>query len=461
MRREEFAVIETLKELKCESLIFNTEFQNIIISESCSEAIVSLVEANSAFFKVLVNSKYTNKDKVLDVLLKPKILERVVAKNPPDIREIPDEYITKRLLTVAEEHIDVLSPATKEYFIKSLNILKSKLLGQEETTTETTPESAINTTVLPQQEEGTMNQPEEENKTTTTTASVEETENTTIEETTTTTSTEENDNTSVEETTTTVETVEKEKVSEEPIVTTKEDNNDTIVHTSLSTVTNTSINSNIQSAYIDAFLKNFTSSLKKDMEDSVSNIAKEAITTNTQALETILATITTNLQYYKDTLDLLETSLNDPAKSLLTNFNQESERITTTLSNYQSSLEKQHATFQELTTNFNKQFTDDLYPKIEKLVADEIKRMMDDKQNGITKRIDEVAISATRSIQKSTESVEKSAFNSIETIKTMYGDHKDIFNKTYLLKHITFAAVFINAIGMLVILIILISLLRG
>ena len=394
MRREEFAVIETLKELKCESLIFNTEFQNIIISESCSEAIISLIEANTTFFKVLVNGKYTNKDKVLDVLLKPKILERVVAKNPPDIREIPDEYITKRLLTVAEEHIDVLSPATKEYFIKSLNTLKSKLLGQEETTT-------------------------------------------------------------------TVETVEKEKVSEEPIITTKEDNNDTVVHTSLSTVTNTSINSNIQSAYIDAFLKNFTSSLKKDMEDSVSNIAKEAITTNTQALETILASITTNLQYYKDTLDLLETSLNDPAKSLLTNFNQESERITTTLSNYQSLLEKQYTTFQELTTNFNKQFTDDLYPKIEKLVADEIKRMMDDQQNGITKHIDEVAISATRSIQKSTESVEKSAFNSIETIKTVHGDCKDIFNKSYLLKHITFAAVFINAIGILVILVILISLLRG
>jgi hypothetical protein len=418
------------------------------LRQADEESLLTLLQRKPEGFKTLLNSSYSF---IRDIVLRRDILITILKIRPHYIKLIPVKHLSERLFSIVNQAIEKdTDELSKKLLIDALDVAKQELSDYKDAQTmeikeNTSPSSSTQQDIKTPSDTGDETLPD------TPTSPSDELEK--PKEVSTEPKVNEESTEKPKEPIVEIET-EKESIS------TKENNNNDIDNPSLDPI--------IQKVFMDASLGDFTKSLEQKI---IAIVTDNNVKTNQEIKELVTQHITqlsNNLTAQQQTLELLQQTLNEPSKALISRFSEESEKVSIRISEINTLLENQYNQAKELSTNFSivlEKPTQDLYDSLEKEIIHQINNCIIN-ESGIQLQVEEIKNKSIESIENSNQAVKDTANNLIDALTTRYNQQKEIiekannfFDKKGLIQNITIIAVFVNLLLLFFIFITL--LLRG
>lgn len=418
------------------------------LRQADEESLLTLLQRKPEGFKTLLNSSYSF---IRDIVLRRDILITILKIRPHYIKLIPVKHLSERLFSIVNQAIEKdTDELSKKLLIDALDVAKQELSDYKDAQTmeikeNTSPSSSTQQDIKTPSDTGDETLPD------TPTSPSDELEK--PKEVSTEPKVNEESTEKPKEPIVEIET-EKESIS------TKENNNNDIDNPSLDPI--------IQKVFMDASLGDFTKSLEQKI---IAIVTDNNVKTNQEIKELVtqhIMQLSNNLTAQQQTLELLQQTLNEPSKSLINRFSEESEKVSIRISEINTLLENQYNQAKELSTNFSivlEKPTQDLYDSLEKEIIHQINNCIIN-ESGIQLQVEEIKNKSIESIENSNQAVKDTANNLIDALTTRYNQQKEIiekannfFDKKGLIQNITIIAVFVNLLLLFFIFITL--LLRG
>ena len=419
------------------------------LSQIDSESLQTLLQRKPEGFITLITGKY---EYARQLALHKSIITSVLAKKPSYIEYIPMEYMSERLIQVAQSAIDALSSETEKNIVQPIvDRAKEMLHAHLHATTQDYNElkdmsmNTNDTYTTPQptdSDQDNMNQSVEV---------LEEPEKESDQEEILDASSKDNSNEQK-----TPQPIDESKETVKEVMSPKDtkslsQSEDNIISTG-SVVTSSSVTTTIQEVMDQAYLEKLQKELEKMISIHVERLEEHLLHT----VDTQIQHIETNLLAERQTLQILQDTLSSPTQALLKGFEEEIHHTHTLLQEANTALLDQVNTTKSITEQYvtaidqpTHQFLEQVESKIQREYSEHFKRHSEHVEH---------------ELNQIKEAVKTTAQNAIKAMETEHRNHEQVlsnntnfFEKKALLQNITFITVFANLFFFLLIFIMLLK----